>query len=242
VFRALIEAGRIDAERASDLFDAMRIKDIPEIAALVADLPQPARDSFLALPELYGEANAVLERAIGSLPSLPAIGRALHDLRTLVEAISGRDDPGGAHVAVQVDLAELRDLDYHNGVVFSAYAEGHAVAIGRGGRYDNIGGAFGRDRPATGFSLYPRQLAERVRMQGRRPGVLAPDADDPALKRAIDALRAAGDIVVIAIEGAEVMELADPPAHDCDRRLAFGDGQWRVERIVSESKQSKDGQ
>ena len=225
VFRALVDAAAIDAERASELFDAMRIKDIPAIGEIVAEIPQPARGSFLALPELYGEANDVLERAISSLPALPAIGRALEDLRTLVEAISD------AHVAVQVDLAELRDLDYHNGVVFSAYAEGHPAAIGRGGRYDNIGGAFGRDRPATGFSLYPRQLAERIRPEPAHSGILAPDDDDTALTREIERLRASGETVVIAIEGGA----ADPGAHRCDRRLvrAAPGAAWRIENVQS---------
>ena len=225
VFRALVDAARLDSDRASDLFDAMRLKDLPGIGELVGDLPEPARGSFLALPELYGEANEVLERAIGSLPSLPAIGRALEDLRTLVGAIDDR------HVAVQVDLAELRDLDYHNGVVFSVYAEGHAAAIGRGGRYDNIGGAFGRDRAATGFSLYPRQLAERVSIAPSRTGILAPDGDDPALHAEIERLRAHGDVVVVAIEG----DAADPRTHRCDRRLvaAAPGGEWRVENIQS---------
>jgi ATP phosphoribosyltransferase regulatory subunit len=221
VFRALVDAAGIDGDRATELFAAMRLKDIPGIAELVSELPEPARGSFLALPELYGEANEVLERAIGSLPALPSIGRALVDLRTLVEAIDDR------HVAVQVDLAELRDLDYHNGVVFSAYAEGHADAIGRGGRYDNIGGAFGRDRPATGFSLYPRQLAERVGMSTAQPAILAPDGDDATLRQEIDRLRASGEIVIVAIEG----DAADPQAHACDRRLLRTNGQWQVESI-----------
>ena len=36
---------------------------------------------------------------------------------------------------------------------------GAANAIGNGGRYDGIGKAFGRARPATGFTLDLRQLA-----------------------------------------------------------------------------------
>lgn len=222
VFRALVDAAGLGAERSSDLFTAMRVKNVPDIAMLVADLPEPARSSFLALPELYGEANAVLQRALASLPALPQIGRALEDLRTLVAAVHSL---GERTIAVQVDLAELRDLDYHNGVVFSAYAEGHAAAIGRGGRYDNIGGAFGRDRPATGFSLYPRQLAERVRVAASRPGILAPDSDDAALRQHIDQLRASGEMVVVAIEGD-----VDPQAHGCDRRLRLADGQWQVQQ------------
>ncbi|MEP7083697.1 MAG: ATP phosphoribosyltransferase regulatory subunit [Betaproteobacteria bacterium] len=221
VFRAVIADARVESDAAAELFAAMRAKDVPRIGELARDLPEAAARTLLALPELYGEANKVLARARAELPALPEITAALDDLRTLVDSVDG------AGIAVQVDLAELRDLDYHNGVVFSAYAEGHAAAIGRGGRYDNIGAAFGRARPATGFSLYPRQLAERVPGTVRRPGILAPDADDPALRAAVDGLRAAGEIVVTAIEG----DRADPRAHECDRALRRIGGAWRIESL-----------
>ena len=40
--------------------------------------------------------------------------------------------------------------------------EGVACYIGNGGRYDGIGKAFGRARPATGFTLDLRQLANVI--------------------------------------------------------------------------------
>ncbi len=221
VFRALVADAALEADLAGELFAAMRTKNVPRIGELVRDLPESVRRSFLVLPELYGEANAVLERATKALPALPQVGSALNDLRTLVDAIDG------AGIAVQIDLAELRDLDYHNGVVFSAYADGHAVAIGHGGRYDNIGEAFGRARAATGFSLYPRQLAELVPGTAARQGVLAPDVDEPALHAAILRLRAAGEMVVVAIEG----KTADPHAHGCNRRLLHVDGAWQIQSV-----------
>jgi ATP phosphoribosyltransferase regulatory subunit len=39
------------------------------------------------------------------------------------------------------------------------FTAGEPNAIGRGERYDGIGKAFGRARPATGFTLDLRQLA-----------------------------------------------------------------------------------
>jgi ATP phosphoribosyltransferase regulatory subunit len=39
------------------------------------------------------------------------------------------------------------------------FVAGEPSAIGNGGRYDGIGRAFGRARPATGFTLDLRQLA-----------------------------------------------------------------------------------
>jgi ATP phosphoribosyltransferase regulatory subunit len=42
------------------------------------------------------------------------------------------------------------------------FTAGEPSAIGRGERYDGIGKAFGRARPATGFTLDLRQLAALV--------------------------------------------------------------------------------
>jgi ATP phosphoribosyltransferase regulatory subunit len=225
-FRALVDSFGLDADTAAELFAAMRIKDVPAIAAIARSFPDAAGESLMHLTELYGEADSVLTRAADALPPLPPIEAALSDLRTLVASLRSES------VAIQVDLAELRDLDYHNGVVFSAYADGHAAAIGRGGRYDNIGAAFGRMRPATGFSLYPRQLAARVAPKAPKNGILAPDADDPKLLAAIEALRAAGEVVVVAIEG----DAADPAAHRCDRRLRMHGGEWKVHPATGKAK------
>ena len=74
------------------------------------------------------------------------------------------------YVLPKVDLAELRGYHYHTGVVFDAYCDGPAGAesqpasrsVARGGRYDEVGKAFGRARPATGFSIDLRSLAGAV--------------------------------------------------------------------------------
>ena len=62
-------------------------------------------------------------------------------------------------LALHIDLADLRGYHYHNGAIFSVFTAGEPNAVGKGGRYDGIGKAFGRARPATGFTLDLRQLA-----------------------------------------------------------------------------------
>jgi ATP phosphoribosyltransferase regulatory subunit len=101
------------------------------------------------LPELYGGPE-VLALAASKLPALPELTRALGTLRALAKVCP---------IPVSFDLAELRGYHYHSGVVFDAYCEGVAGAIARGGRYDEVGRAFGRLRPATGFSINLRGLA-----------------------------------------------------------------------------------
>ena len=64
--------------------------------------------------------------------------------------------------ALHIDLADLTGYHYQNGAIFSVFTAGEPSAIGNGGRYDGIGKAFGRARPATGFTLDLRQLASVV--------------------------------------------------------------------------------
>jgi ATP phosphoribosyltransferase regulatory subunit len=68
---------------------------------------------------------------------------------------------------VSFDLAELRGYHYHSGAVFDAYCDGAAGPVARGGRYDEVGKAFGRPRPATGFSIDLRSLASATRSKKR---------------------------------------------------------------------------
>ena len=154
VYRALAAGAGIgsDSEDA-ELFDALRTKDVPTVTALTAKLAPAWRDALVALPSLYGPANEVLAAARARLPDTPAIRNALAALGTLAHA-------AGAQVeALHIDLADLRGYHYHSGAIFSVFTPGLSAAIGNGGRYDGIGKAFGRARPATGFTLYLRQLA-----------------------------------------------------------------------------------
>ena len=102
----------------------------------------------------------MLTAARATLPDTPAISNSLAALETLAKAAGPQVE------ALHIDLADLRGYHYHSGAIFSVFTPGVAAAIGNGGRYDGIGKAFGRARPATGFTLYPRQLAGIVARSG----------------------------------------------------------------------------
>src|SRR5260370_41530061 len=66
--------------------------------------------------------------------------------------------------------------------MFSAYVDGVPNAVARGGRYDHVGQAYGRARPATGFSLDLREVARISPVDARGSAVLAPwKHDEPLL-------------------------------------------------------------
>jgi ATP phosphoribosyltransferase regulatory subunit len=153
VYRALAAGAGIDANGGdAELFAALRTKDVPAVAALTARLPAAWREALAALPTLYGPAGEVLAAARARLPDTPAIRNALAALEALARAAEPDVE------ALHIDLADLRGYHYHSGAIFSVFTGGATAAIGSGGRYDGIGKAFGRARPATGFTLDLRQL------------------------------------------------------------------------------------
>ena len=157
VYRALAAGAGIAANgEDTELFAALRAKDVPGVAALTARLPAAWRDALNALPALYGPAQDVLGAARERLPDTPAIRNALSALAGLAQSAQPRVE------ALHIDLADLRGYHYHSGAIFSVFTAGLPAAVGNGGRYDGIGKAFGRARPATGFTLDLRQLASVV--------------------------------------------------------------------------------
>ena len=217
----LAELDGIDEEAVLQLLQA---RDLPGLRELLAPWSQPAAAALLALPECFGPAESAMARARTLLapwpqatPHLDALDAVLGSLRLARHA---------GQVSLAIDLADVQGFRYHTGLGFAAYVEGHARAVGRGGRYDGIGAAFGRGRPATGFSLDLRELVELRRDRHTPPAIIvAPWSDDPALLAFIDTLRAQGETVLQLLPGQDAQRLAGVSA---DRTIGFIHGQWRL--------------
>ena len=217
----LAELKGVDEEAVLQLLQA---RDLPSLRELLAPWSQPAAAALLALPECFGPAESAMARARTVLapwpqatPHLDALDAVLGSLRLARHA---------GQVSLAIDLADVQGFRYHTGLGFAAYVEGHARAVGRGGRYDGIGAAFGRGRPATGFSLDLRELVELRRDRYTPPAIIvAPWSDDPALLAFIDTLRAQGETVLQLLPGQDAQRLAGVSA---DRTIGFIHGQWRL--------------
>lgn len=218
LFRAMAAGAGLDTQATEALFAALRQKDSPQVQALCAGLEPLWRDAFLALTELYGGREA-LDRARQTLPQSKDIHQALDELYRLLDA--AEDAP------VSVDLSDLRGHGYHNGVVMAAYAGGQARAVALGGRYDGAGSVFGRNRPATGFSLDLRQIMDCLPEPEGRRGILAPCTGDSALQHRIDALRQAGERVVVELPGQQ----AHRGESGCDRILVQTHVGWQLQPL-----------
>jgi len=215
VLRGLLDLAQLTAPVEEQIVAALAAGDWPALRETVAALPVRARDGLLALARLSGGVE-VIEEARRVLPDVPAIARALDDLRALA---------AGCAAAVTVDLADCHAYRYETGVTFSVHADGFPGAMVRGGRYDNVGKAFGRARPAVGFSIYLRDLAGLREAEPPR-AILAPAGDEPSLREAIRALRAAGEVVVQRWEGNDGADAGGGGAFD--RELVRDGAGWRV--------------
>jgi ATP phosphoribosyltransferase regulatory subunit len=208
------EAAKVDE---SELVALLEAKDLPGLRTISIAYKPQTRAALLALPGLYGDAS-VLQQARQLLPALPAIAKALDELETLAEA-AGKD-------CVTVDLADLRGYHYESGLIFAAYVPGLPNAILRGGRYD-VGAAFGRSRPATGFSMDLRELARLIPVAIRKRAIHAPWGIEAGLKEKIVELRKAGEVVIQSLPGHE----NDQDEFDCDRAVVLENGNWIIKNL-----------
>jgi len=247
VFQGLIAAaGLTDAQEAS-VFSAMHRGSLPDLQSALSetDMADGIQNAFMALLDLRGgadviaraSANLLSDETVKDLPDtgVSSVKAALQTVSDVIDAIE-RSHPD---TRIVVDLAELRGYRYHTGMLFATYTQDGDV-IARGGRYDAIGRAFGRDRPATGFSGDLTQLARLASAADASGSNTGSDAvfvphmasmtadDETSLWAEVRRLRAAGQRVILALPD----DANDASAYACTQQLVNRDNRWLVESIT----------
>jgi len=225
VFRGLARAAGLSADVEGEVFGALQRKAHDEVYDLLvrARVSADKAADMVALLDLSGDGN-VLSEARARYASHAEVQRALDDLAAVARLLATQ--PGIP--ALHFDLAELAGYRYYTGMVFSAYVPGHGWAIAKGGRYDGVGKAFGRERAATGFGADLRQLLRQCSdCADVLTGILAPSGEDAALRAEVARLRAAGERVVCELPGVE----GAPTELHCDRRLVRQGNGWVIQKI-----------
>ncbi|MCG2583146.1 ATP phosphoribosyltransferase regulatory subunit [Massilia sp. TS11] len=220
VLRAILAEDAVARKDEAAIIGHLRAKDIPSLRELTAAYAPATRAALLALPNLYGDVD-VLQRARSELPALPGVTKALAELAALAAHAIGRAE-------VAIDLADLRGYQYESGAMFALYVTGLPNAVARGGRYDHVGEAFGRARPATGFSMDLRELARLLPTAERKHAIRAPWGNAPELKDKIGALRAAGEVVIQSLPGHD----NEQDEFECDRVLVLENGNWLLKNLA----------
>lgn len=223
LFRGLAQLAGLDDEQEQILFDILQRKASTELQAFVeANVrEQQAAELLQNLPQWKGE-RSILDQVQAALVKAPAVVRdAIAQLQQLADTLARRVPT----VTLYFDLAELRGYHYHTGVVFALYVAGCGEAIANGGRYDDFGAAFGRARPASGFSADLKHLMELGQPSAPVANPVWAALDGSAAQwQAIAELRAQGECVIAGVSG----EMRD---RSCQRELVLDNQRYCVKPL-----------
>lgn len=239
IFRALADNFNADEQGQNRILKALATKSSSDIEAAVAaaGLTTQATDAFRDLTEFAG-ASVVIDEARRRYHDIPELLDALNNLQSVVDLIR----QFAPDLDISIDLAEFRGYRYHTGIVYSLLAPGSGKPVARGGRYDGVGLAFGRARPATGFSGDLRQLRKMDAFnataldQNCDVVVAAPFSADSDLDTEIRKLRADGYRVVRMLIGQSVEDIPNCQYELVKKQdtagLATNDStQWQMSRV-----------
>ncbi len=222
IFRTLSAKSSLNPAQQAAVFEALQRKAKDELKALYKDwnVTDSNSKALLDLVDLNGGIS-VLDEAEKMFKTLsPEAASYIEELNALADAIKNETD-----ITINIDLAELRGYNYHTGMVYTAFVPGKGEGIAFGGRYDDIGRAFGRARPATGFSLDVKSLLtfqNTEKVVAKR--IFAPVSDDSALQSKINELRSSGEVVVQELAGQQ----ATASEMNCDQQLVLDKDEWIV--------------
>lgn len=217
VLRGVLAGVPVDGGRLTDVVQALSQKDAAGLQALSSGMPDEARSALQALLHLYGD-DEVLQAARRQLPQRPLVRTALDEL----EWLAGHLRSAYPQLRVGFDLSDMSGYAYYSGPRFAIFGAASSDALARGGRYDEVGAVFGRNRPAVGFSLDLKAVAESAAALPAAAAVRAPWSEDAGLRAAVRRLRERGETVLSVLPGHE----PEAAAFACDRELVAVDGQW----------------
>ena len=222
IVRSLLGGAPVFGEQLAQIHSALAAKDVTTLTELTTRLPAEQQAALVKLTKLYGDEKVLIEAENGLSPLYNLRG-ALSNLKWLADHTQAAQPS----VKVSFDLSDARGYAYYTGARFAIYSPSASDAVARGGRYDEVGAVFGRNRPAVGFSLDIKDLVAAAPVQKLHTAIRAPWGESAALREAIARLRAAGETVVCVLPGHE----SEAQEFDCDRMLAEVAGQWVVKNV-----------
>ena len=221
IVASLMKHSGLNEALQKEVFEALQHKAqaaISDIGKKSGEL-SPTSQHLTALMDLHGGVD-VIDRARSVLAGASTeVFQALDQLQAIADLVSERYPSVNLHF----DLAELHGYHYHTGLVFAVYHAGCGEAVANGGRYDAIGEAFGRARPATGFNTELKTLLGLVGTENRAVSrkIFAPYSDRADQWLAVSELRAAGEVVICGLPEESA------PA-ECRRELVLQNDKWIV--------------
>ena len=223
LFLSIVEASGISWDEADVLRRLIDKKDFNGLEKALVDVncSDDFKEVFGRLPSLRGGKEVVVD--LGELIESDEFPNIKKNIENLTKAYDLLIDYG-AQDAIALDLGIVRGLDYYTGTVFEAYIPEYGLAIGGGGRYDNLIGEFrasvgvgGEKIYATGFSIGIDRTLIALEKQGfefpeRPPSFMLIWLDDSlrnlALKKSFE-LRKKGFVVISEVRGRKLSTALD---------------------------------
>ncbi|HZK27011.1 MAG TPA: ATP phosphoribosyltransferase regulatory subunit [Thermoclostridium sp.] len=162
-FRGLMEQSGLSPEESEQVRELIDTKDFVGVEQLVSihNIPGELKELILSLPTYFGSTDVIDE-----LSKKNVSGKALKALEYLKNVVTILEDWGfGEHISI--DLGMVQRLNYYTGIVFRGFTHGVGYPVLSGGRYDNLVQRFGKQCPATGFSLGINMIMTALERQGK---------------------------------------------------------------------------
>ncbi len=224
IFQGLSRTENLNAQAQEKLSTAIGSRSRDDVAQVCESLglSQRATELFVLLTAASGEVDTLSSVSDKFSGASEDVRESFENLSQISTSLKKRLPA----TRLYYDLAALKGQSYHNGLVFSVYMPGSGRAIASGGRYDDIGKAFGRARAATGFSLDLRAISSYVKQSDTKSeqSIFASFKDDPALFEAVRQLRQQGRRVIFCYDN----EQTDKNSEN-SLQLILKDGKWIVE-------------
>jgi ATP phosphoribosyltransferase regulatory subunit len=225
IVRSLLAGIPAFGEQIESIHAALAAKDEASLREHTRTLPAAQREGLLHLIGLYGDETVLSEAKSAKNGISP--GKNIDSLLSNLKWLADQVKTVQPSVKISFDLADARGYAYYTGARFAVYSPSAGDAVARGGRYDEVGSVFGRNRPAAGFSLDIKDLVLAAPSRALQTAIRAPWSEEASLREAIARLRTAGEVVVCVLPGHE----SEVQEFHCDRELMQAAGQWVVKSI-----------
>jgi ATP phosphoribosyltransferase regulatory subunit len=150
-FKGVAEFLRLDERASAGLREGIDRRNSQALEAFLAEhaahIEAGRRAEFSRLIQIAGRQDAIdrARRILLNARSRAAVEHLARIYSTLCELGLGEQ--------FDIDLGEAAGLEYYTGLTFKVYLPDWGVAVGGGGRYDNLIANFGAAEPAVGFSF-----------------------------------------------------------------------------------------
>ncbi|NLJ50269.1 MAG: ATP phosphoribosyltransferase regulatory subunit [Candidatus Atribacteria bacterium] len=157
-FRGILDTSGYSSNFQQQLKTIVKAKDFIALKNFLEKNP-PTEPTLVSLlldfPFLRGK-KQFLNDVINRFPRNHQFTNALERIQKVWDILSDF----GLERNIWVNLGLIRDFDYYSGMIFEGFSAFSGSPLLAGGRYDELFGIFGQDRPACGFALFIERLVE----------------------------------------------------------------------------------